>query len=110
MNNLKLLNKNNHFNINKSIIEQCFSPNNNNIKDSFNIMINSITPKILPTKKLELFNSVFQNNIKKEMDKAKFSTIYEYNKFLEDKNLIIDKEKIKKNNKFYQRNRKRYNS
>lgn len=96
MNNLKLLNKNNHFNINKSIIEQCFSPNNNNIKDSFNIIINSITPKILPTKKLELFNSVFQNNIKKEMDKAKFSTIYEYNKFLEDKNLIIDKEKIKK--------------
>ena len=93
MNNFKNLNKTFNYNIDEKIIEKGFI-STNNIKNNFTNIVNEITPKIPFHEKLKLFNLVFENKTKNDIDKAKFSTICEYNKYLEDKNLI-DYESIK---------------
>ena len=51
-------------------------------------MVNEIIPKIHEDKKWEMFNRVFDNDIKKKIDKIIFETIYKYNNHIIKQGMI----------------------
>ena len=68
-------------NVTKEIIENYFNSSDNE-KQNFNKLIENIVPRVPNNEKIEIFNRVFDNPIKREVDNIKFSTIDLYDKFL----------------------------
>ena len=65
-----------------------------NIKGKFDKIMNEAKPKIPANEKLIIFNNVFENDIKNQIDNEKYSVIKDYNVFLSNQNLINNKKKF----------------
>ena len=89
---LKQINKIKKLNLDKNLIKTI--DKTDNIQNQFDIIVKEVHPKIFLNEKLKIFNNVFENEIKNQIDKEKFSVIKEYNKFLLNQNLINDKVKF----------------
>ena len=74
-------------NITEKKIKSHFNASDNG-KTIFNSIVNEIIPKIHEDKKWEMFNRVFDNDIKKEIDKIIFETIHKYNKHIINQGMI----------------------
>ena len=89
---LKDINKVKNLNLDKNLIKTLDKADN--IKNHFDIIMNKARPKISESDKLQIFNNVFENEIKNKIDMEKFSVIKDYNKFLLNQSLISDKKKF----------------
>ena len=83
-----------NYKLDDSIINAYFD-RNNDIKKNFDEAIESQIPKIPYHQKIQIFNNVFENDLKHIVDKAVFSTLKKYNKFLLNHNGFDQKTKSK---------------
>ena len=90
---LKQINKSKKLNIDNKLIKQIGKTDN--IKATFDKIMKGAMPKIPDNEKLRIFNYVFENDIKNQLDNAKYSAIKDYNEFLLNQNLINDRDKFK---------------
>jgi len=86
--------ENNNYKLDDCIINAYFD-RNSNIKNNFEEAIESQIPKIPYHQKIQIFNNVFENDLKLIVDKAVFSTLKNYNKFLLNHNGFDQKTKSK---------------
>ena len=71
----------NNYKLDDCIINAYFD-RNSDIKNNFDEAIESQIPKIPYQQKIQIFNNIFENDLKQIVDKAVFSTLKNYNKFL----------------------------
>lgn len=93
-NKFKIEMENNNYKLDDCIINAYFD-RNSNIKNNFDEAIESQIPKIPYHQKIQIFNNVFENDLKLIVDKAVFSTLKNYNKFLLNHNGFDQKTKSK---------------
>ena len=86
-----------NLNITKKKIKNIFDSSDNDI-ENFKTIVRENTPKIEEDKKWEMFNRVFDNDIKKEIEKIIFDTIYKYNKHIIKQGIVDEKSRPKNNN------------
>ena len=90
---LKMESKNKHFKIDEKKIKKLQEADK--VKEQFLNTMNSTLPRIPYNEKLMLFNSSYENEVKKIVDDEKFLVLNEYNNFLSNQNMFKGKELIK---------------